>query len=594
VTRLTRLVALAGLTLGILVVLAGVAFADDCSSPSDCSNTAWTVGGGAAVAGGLAAAAAASGLLPGSPEGAAGADGTPNTLSPECRQKLQGLLDRVNDQFAYVAELTTTLQGAVERGSARRMASSGGTVGPDGLPLPGEADLTSAGAGAAETAASSFVPSAASIQQAQVAAANAQQHAARVAAQAVSRRALADGLEQLLHTIDTSTVEGARTFQSVARELVAAQTRARAAEEVRRQASRMAQAASSQADDLAAQLARFNPARAATNVARGLGALAALYSAYSTHQTITQFGSGLRGVATRGALGAEQEILIGEFLRWRSFAAEVKARLDAALVDLNARMGAYNVAAVPCGAELLHADAHAILDRAMYDPGRVPVPAGAVPGRVIDPRPRELDEQGTPQDCTQYEAALQNYDRIADSVKRDLERWQQRGADLSVTKSALDQLIRETAAALESSSTQFEVEHGTAGVVTVAAAIAGLAGVITLGPALAIGAFTFFLASHADVSVRPEAEHLQNAVSAWRQERRWLDSRDGYIRGEVERLQRMVTTDLRQRHDELARLHARCAAAGGTASPPLPPGVLTQTHPVFGTHRTLQEVRQWR
>jgi len=46
-----RLLLVVGAAVGLFFLAApGVAYADDCSSPSDCSNTAWTVAGGAAVA----------------------------------------------------------------------------------------------------------------------------------------------------------------------------------------------------------------------------------------------------------------------------------------------------------------------------------------------------------------------------------------------------------------------------------------------------------------------------------------------------------------------------------------------------------------
>lgn len=111
----------------ILLFLPPTVWADDCSDPTDCSNTAWTVGGAAAGAGGAAAGAAAGGLLPGrdaKPEPGGSRD---DFTRPDCRDKLKRLMADVQAVKTRLAELVTSYEGAHRRfveadGRAQRLA----------------------------------------------------------------------------------------------------------------------------------------------------------------------------------------------------------------------------------------------------------------------------------------------------------------------------------------------------------------------------------------------------------------------------------------------------------------------------------------
>lgn len=106
-TALRRVIGTLVMTAGMLLILTGVALADDCSGPSDCSNTAWTVGGAAGAVAVLVGMATANGWLPGWPK-PIGED----FLHPDCAAKLGALLSFIQPAVAKIAELVVTREGA--------------------------------------------------------------------------------------------------------------------------------------------------------------------------------------------------------------------------------------------------------------------------------------------------------------------------------------------------------------------------------------------------------------------------------------------------------------------------------------------------
>lgn len=101
-SRCRRVAVAVGLALGFVLLLpAGPVHADDCSSPSDCSNTAWTVAGGAAVAAAIVGAAMAAGGRNGQGSG-----------GEEC-DEVAVLRSSIRGRYQRLAELAVLRKGAL-------------------------------------------------------------------------------------------------------------------------------------------------------------------------------------------------------------------------------------------------------------------------------------------------------------------------------------------------------------------------------------------------------------------------------------------------------------------------------------------------
>ncbi|MCP3973585.1 MAG: hypothetical protein GY720_03740 [bacterium] len=596
-----------------LVIGTGAAVADDCSSPTDCSNTAWTVGGGAAVAGAIIAAAAATGLIPSSPTGAVDpTTGQRNELSPECLEALNGLLDAVHDEFAYLAELQGTIEGA------NRMANNldewiGAGQNAFGDPTSGttpgasvpHGDLTGIGTATYDRFREPNLARATGVLS-PAAAARAQQGFAR-AARADSLRAIAEGrkaagetLRRLLDSPPPMTDPGydkwARMYKGALETEFQAAKLAREAEALAGSADEMIQGArltGQTTDDLAAaagaggKITRFGTAM------RGVGVLGGVYSAYGSRAAVGGYRSRSHILRARGEGIARIDAAEGEQARWDSFSRQLSDRRAARLEVLNRKISAYNRRASACGAEMIPLDAGNLLASARQAARAGAGRGGRVPERIVEPRRRDIREQReASQGCSTYPADVRAAERVAWDVVADLQKWLDREGDLAATKAGFDRAIADLEG--RDPSSWFVGGQTSAAALSVSGVLFTVAGVAISWPvAVAMGVTSIVLSLGSEVMKPEDFHHV--LVGKTRQMRGWLDTRSPYINSEIHRLRELFNNDVAQRLRELHGVYSECVNAGVEGlQPPSDLSVFKTAANRAGRALPIEEIRTWR
>jgi hypothetical protein len=595
------------------VIGAGIATADDCSSPPDCSNTAWTVGGGAAVAGAIIAAAVASGLIPTSPTRAVDPDtGQRNELSPECLEALNGLLDAVHDEFTYLAELQGTIEGAVRMadnyeqwiGAGRSVFADPTSGSGPGASIP-TGDLTGMGTATYDTFREPVLARETGLLS-PAAATQAQQGFAR-ATRADTLRAIAEGRKTAGETLrrllgsppamtDPGYEEWARLYKGALESEFQAAKLARQAEALSGQADELIQGArlsGQTTDELAAaaraggRVTRFGTAM------RGLGVLGGVYSAYGSRAAVSGYRSRTHILRARGESIARIDAAEGEQARWDSFARQLTERRDARLAVLNGRINAYNRRALACGAELLPLNAGDLLTAARQSARPGAGRRGRVPERIVEPRRRDLSEQReASHGCATYPADIQAAEQVAWDVVTDLQTWFDREANLAATKAGYDQAIADLEG--QDPSAWFVGGQTGAAALSVSGALFTLAGVAVSWPvAIAMGVTSIVLSLGSEVMKPEDFHHV--LVGKTRQIRGWLDTRSPYVTNEIFRLRELFRTDVTQRLQELHSVYTECVQAGVEGlQPPTDPSVFEPIANKAGRALPIEEIRTWR
>ncbi len=543
-----RLTVVAFLVIGFAVLAPLPASADDCSSPADCSNTAWTVGGGAAVAAGLIAAAAASGLLPSSPTSSGGGQ-----LDPECQQQLSDQLDVINDEFRYISELRGALEGAqnMMEGLGAQLSDQigyistlGGDMNPQGPSVP-FADM---GAGLASAHGARF-------QAAEEAAKKAAERAMRARASAQSWSELsraAAGAGRPVAGLATASPQEVRAIV----ESMEATAQRLAAEE-----ARLAQAAQT-----AGQAASRATARAAGPVTRTsyLGAAGGFLSAAFNGVSMWMFSSGQAEQMARGKALAKREDLKAEIERWQKYSDKLEQRIGSRLDHLHSKITKYDSMTYGCGAEPIGASAHQIYAHAVANAS--PIASSApLPPRLVEPRKRELEEAEKPADCRAYVSALGQYERMLKSVNDEIDMWLRRRVDLAASLEGLDEIIRVEAESRWWTNRIYYGMQGSAAAISAGGAVAGLVTVVNLPVALGLGCLSIALSVSSDYMYSTTWHQLFE--SRMRAERAFMASRSPYIESEIRRLENLLDDDLRSRQAELEQSYQECAGEPGVRPP---------------------------
>ena len=500
---------------GAFFATTGIARADDCSTPEDCSNTAWTVGGAAAAAAAVVAAAAAAGWLPGGhPEGLPEAEGG-GRLSRECFIDLQQLARPVRATVQQIAELTVAMTGAgrmwidaqTRAAAAQYQAAqlAGGTI-PASIATPYTASMSSAIGEAATYGVHRATSSAA--------------EAERVAA----------GLGRV-----------AETFRGMGETADAA---------------RAARQASSYADD----------ARRLGEVATGPGRIA-------TAMGIANIAAELYGQATyngtedklrhAGQLVAQAEAARIETMRWKAFMGNLERRIEAQKAILLGQVQAYNARAAECNAVPLSEDLDAF-SRVTQEAAGQQAPATGTqvaPPSILRRAPEPLPERDpyfTNCDPAFYQQQLELYRRdILNWERRSAlwMRWRQRETDLEITANA---------ARLEVNKFEYELAKGLfnmrwLGTISGATAAAAMIPLFSPPGQLIFGGVSL-LTGMAETYLSPSGWQAV-IVGRVSEQIRWLHNQLGYALQEQNRLRAYLNsleTNLRARRGTLRASYQSC------------------------------------
>lgn len=540
-TLLRLLVIGFALPAALMFVPTGVARADDCSTPADCSNTAWTVGGAAAAAAAVVAAAAAAGWL-NLPEEAPGAP----RLSRECFIDLQILAGPVRATISQLADLSVALMGASRmwldaqnRAAAARYGAAQLAGGQLTFDIVSYSSTSSSGLGEMATGAG--------------------------------------------WRVTKPAADAANRLGNAAAELP-----------LRGPGAQYGDLAARHAADYADEAARLGGLP--TAVATGAGVVNVAAEAYGQY-TYQNREDALRGA---GQLQAQAEIAALEAQRWKAYMDEVKGRIDALRPTLQAQVEAYNARAQACNAVQLSGSFDALTHEMMGAASRqLPSPTPAVaPASVLDRGPQPLSERDRPQvncDPGSYASQMQQYRddlRQWNELAARYNEWRQRAADLDVTFEAAqserarieevlaDQLLPYRAAGLISGTT---------------AALAIMPWFSPLGQ-LIFGGISLF-SGMAETYLSPSA--WQTVLAGVLRERiNWLLTRVQYNTGEQTRLRPSLETleeTLRVRRSALRASFRECKGAGkGWDPPPELPNFLQLWEKRTGQVRSLQEVGTWR
>lgn len=519
----------AAAAIAIFFASAGIAWADDCSTPADCSNTAWTVGGAAAAAAAVAAAAAAAGWLPGGeteglPEGRDGSQ-----LSRECFIDLQFLADPIRATIQQISELTVAVSGA-----ARMWIDAQNRAAAAQYQASRLAGRTLAAPIAASRAANS--------------------------ASAIGEAA---GLG--VHHATTAAAGAQRVSEGLSRAATQFGQMGEAAE-----AARAAGHASTYADE-AARLAGIG--KGAGRLATGLGIAniaAELYGQVSYQSTEDRLWQA-------GQLITQSETARIEARRWKAFMDHTQRRIDALKPTLLSQVRAYNARAEECNAVPLSEDLDAFGRATQEAAGEQPRLEGEItaPASILRRAPEPLPERDPmytncdpafyQQEMALYRNDLRDWQRRSDLWVR----WQHRETDLEITANA---------AGIEVNRLQYELAQGLGnmrflGTISGTTAAAAMIPFFTPAGQLIFGGVSL-LAGMAETYMSPSA---WQAVVLGKIEAQisWLRDQLGYAVSEQSRLRDFLNsleTNLRARRGSLRASYEACKGAeqGWEPVPDLP------------------------
>ena len=532
------------------LLLGGTALADDCSSPLDCSNTAWTVGGGAAVAGGIIAAAAAAGVLgpPKVDEVAAARipEEDRERIIEDCRKELEPHRARVSAAFLRCAELAGALAGAANRAGASEVVAEELENRAEALVLAqrrGDRDWERILRDPSLRPRPSF---------------DATFDLPADLTGAVGSHGVLAGVVQG----GLGTVAGRR--DTLRRAVDAAAAAAAGRGEPALTATQRMAAASRHAGRLRAAAAGARIVGSGLNVFGGVTSVAAIWNVDSTAEMAR-----VTGIVTEQA--AQARLATRRWLEWR---AARRSDLERAKADYRREAEAYNRAIGTCPFVRVATDFDEELVR--LDPGRDEGYSAREP--VLErPAPAEPPEQG-PSRCDDLHADLAAYeqDRAAFVARTDpsharwrdeIQRWATRRADLRATIAAFETLRDTNRQAVERSRVNKIGATWAAGALPMFLAWAFPP--VTVGIALATGAASLAAAvTSSSMSVDDAAAFLEGQYAQRVRHLRYLH---GMADGEVGRLITLLGTDLRNlrtRHAHLVARYRQCSYRFGELGRP--------------------------
>jgi hypothetical protein len=526
-TRVTLIAA--GVAIAVFFASAGVAWADDCSTPADCANTAWTVGGAAAAAAAVAGAAAAAGWLPGGetnglPEGRDG-----SRLSRECFIDLQLLSTPIKATIQQISELTVAVSGAARmwidaqnRAAAARYRASQLAGGTTAAPV-----------------------------------------AASRAANASS--AIGESATLGVHHATTAASAAQRTSAGLSRAASQFGQMGEAAE-----AARAAGHATTYADE-ATRLAGIGGRVGHLVTGLGVANIAAeLYGQISYQSTEDRLWQA-------GQLATQSDMARIEARRWKAFMEHTQRRIDALKPTLLAQVRAYNARAEECNAVPLSEDLDAFSRATQGAAGAQPSAAGEeiAPASILRRAPEPLPERDPmytncdpafyQQEMALFKNDLRDWQRRSDLWVR----WRQRETDLEITANA---------ARLEVNRLEYQLKADLGNMRALGTISGGTAAAAMMPCFTPVGQLIFggvsLLTGMAETYLSPSA---WQAVILGKVEAQisWLQNQLGYSVSEQNRLRthlNSLETNLRARRGSLRSSYRACKGAelGWEPVPDLP------------------------
>jgi hypothetical protein len=557
VRRLVGAVAAVALASFVLIVftLAGTASADDCSSPPDCSNTAWTVGGAAAAAAAVAAAAAATGWLPGQPK-AKGKD----FKDPGCKQQLESLLALVKQANLEVAQLVTTREGAQRK--ARRAAAEASLITAKAEGMSSQLDIAGtfqAGVSTGTLGADSF--------------------GTGTALGVAGAEASAEGWSTLART-GAQKVNELKRAPWFAKKLVEA--RLTKLKTLTKFLEESAESASFKAGILGAA---GNAAGVVSLATTGYDQWASLERDPKLHAL--------------GEVIGDAEVKAMEAQRWLSFQEELTGRIKDADQALKRAVDNYNFNAARCGAEtivkpslddMMSRMAPAAAGQASVAPG-----SETAPPVVLPSEPKVDDRTTMPSDCD-HSAYLRDYLHfpILDGDRRtsshEMHRWEQRQADLEASISAVDDTLMRAELYFADCRTNAQI-FGTLGA---GATVFGF--MVSAPAAIVLGITSVYCDIKGGAAAPPDAVGIE--IGIMRQRLQFLKSRRAYVESERARLHMATLThrsNIRDSVDRLKFMYSKCAGKDQSYWPEPPEVPDDPVEPVvFPQPRPYTEIGTWR
>lgn len=560
-SRRRRIFLVLGVVVGLTLVTTGVASADDCSSPADCSNTAWTVGGASAAAAAIVGAAAAGGWLPNGPTSREG-----GFTEPDCYSDLHMLAEPIRGTVQQIAELETTLVGAdrmwldAQQRATNLQWEAVNVADSWGLDPVGAAGLGISASG----------PLATKLEQAAANhAATMQQYGGKLQNAAADFRRIAGqtALEQ--------GSDAAATFSQEARRS------SRLAGEYLDEAA--------QTSERAGGLGRLG---------RGLSVVNILTTVYG--QTI---GAGRRSDALQniGALTAQADFARMEAARWNSYRAELTHRIDALVGVLRGQIAAYNARAQECNAVPLSDDMERFTRTTISTAAQQldAWQASEAPASVLARAPEPLKEEDRPRvncDGAAYAAELQAY-------KSDIERFEQTASDFKLRRQQATD-IELTRIQIQNNLTQIQYQlanetfwYRIVGMTSGSATAVTLLSFLSPPVAMICGGISF-VAGIAESQLSPSSAVtvLSGALQARID---WLRDRNGYNSREQVRLSNILDrlgSNMWQRRNSLWSSFRECGGdqLGWERAPDVPSMADAWAAPTGGQWRTLEEIGTWR
>jgi hypothetical protein len=564
--KLYRALVATAITTACLVATATPAYADNCSSPEDCSNTAWVIGGGAAAVAAIIAAVTAGGWL---------RDYPGDNLSDECFKALVALRQRIDPIVEQLAQLAVARKGAlwesaivdanaivlesVLANAQGRAATEAGRLATAGsIELP--ADVVDAGLAGASGLAENWLSSA------QAASATADDLAS-----AVSKMTSMLALDRAAGRSSLITPD---VLKALGNEAKLVQT--------------AAQSGITAATTTGTILGRM-----------GIGAsLVSLGSfVYSQHLGGAHHFDDMELL---GKWKSDLEIQRAESGRWLSFAGELDGRMAALEATFNARVDAYNQRADECGAaHIVPPPWSELVNRANNAAATRNVPRGdrgAVPQIVFPRGPHPIKERDPADpDCDRgaYDAGVaelnQQLTDRADVVRRYL-MWEQRRVDIAASIDALDDAYWKAWTFFEERKTLWRTYGHAGAAATVASFFVAPAAAVVLGAGSIYCNLVGGSATPADAR-GVEVGQMRRTLEELRRTR-------GYVGQENIRLFNEITAfdgNIAQRRENLLSDYRGC---GQKATPPWPappstPKSESYTQPLTARQRPYWEIMTW-
>lgn len=599
-----RVLLLAGGIAAVVVVWSDVATADDCSSPSDCANTAWTVGGGAAAAAAIAAAAAAAGWIPGDVQAREGHD--LSELSPQCiedltflRAEMQELTDRYADSSvaqdgALFEAQKTDLEAeliASRLGFAQRVADAPpGTVEQAGS-YGTQADIAGGAIGeysgrltrqsSALTDMSSRLRGlAGQMQQAGTSTGAGAAHSVDAARRTLWRESM-----QIGHQMGRRGLPGVgRTLSTAATEHGIPNTRGMQ-QGLLRQAAELEELATRQSAR-ATSITRSSLSRLAGNLGNVMGA-------YSIGSAVMDQTGSLRRQSQLQGVGKLQSMLANkraEAKRWRAYADEMEqraSRLRSLMSDAARRYNA-RVQRPDCPAEPMGRPVPPVSSRTPKERFRPP----------IDPVPARVRRQVPMGRCDDLERrfrqtleTLRRTEAENDRVRREYGRWAQRLADLDATVEAVVRL-RNSAAVQHKTASEQEIRAR--GIAIGITAMALIFPPSTLGVAAAMAVASIFFGMTASQCTPERA--LSLFLGRSREELVHLRHAQQRVSADVEHMReqlRALHDNEAQFRQDLALIQAQCPDRNLTLPPERGPELWSAPVGRAYGFDEMEELRAW-